>query len=203
MSAQGSPYASGPHPPHQEHRSKGANPLRRTSDRIECWVARFLMLAFALGLPMASLGVGLTAYESAMRSAHAQAAERHAVAARLTSNADEAQDAEYVQQRARVRWTDKNGKERTGATLVKAGTREGATVRIWVDRDGAITSPPMTVHNATAMGWTVGGGTAVAVAAGLFAARAGTRLALDRRRYARWEAEWDLVEPHWSARFRQ
>lgn len=203
MSAQGSPYASGPQPPHQEHPSKGANPLRRTSDRIECWFARFLMLAFAVGLPMASLSVGLTAYESAMRTAHAQSAERQEVTARLTSNAAAAQDAEYAQQRAGVRWTDKNGRERTGAALVKAGTREGATVRIWVDRDGTITSPPMTVHNATAMSWMAGGGTAAAVAAGLFAARAGMRAALDRRRYAQWDAEWDLVEPHWSARFRQ
>ncbi|WP_405996751.1 universal stress protein [Streptomyces sp. NBC_00829] len=26
---------------------------------------------------------------------------------------------------------------------------------------------------------------------------------LDRRRYAQWDAEWDLVEPRWLARFRR
>ncbi|WP_052862882.1 Rv1733c family protein [Streptomyces niger] len=203
MGAQGSPYASGPYPPHQDHPSKGANPLRRTSDRIESWLSRFLMLILAIGLPAASLSAGLTAYESSLRTVHVQSAQRHEVTARLTSHADEPQDAAYAKQRAQVRWTDKNGAERTGTAMVKSGTPEGATVRIWLDRDGTITGPPMTAHSAMAMGWMAGGGTAVAVAAGLFAARAGMRLALDRRRYAQWDAEWDLVEPRWSARFRQ
>jgi hypothetical protein len=35
------------------------------------------------------------------------------------------------------------------------------------------------------------------------AARRCVRLPLDRRRYARWDAEWGLVEPLWSARFRR
>ena len=44
--------------------------------------------------------------------------------------------------------------------------------------------------------------TAVAVATGVFAARRGMRLVPDRRRYAQWGTDWDLVEPLWSARFR-
>ncbi|MFC5801673.1 hypothetical protein [Streptomyces formicae] len=212
MSAQGSPYASGPRPPHQEHPSEGANPLRRSSDRIESWFRRLLMLVLALGLPAASVSAGLAAYESSMRTVHAQSAERQAITARVVSDArgdgarggDEARGgAKDVWQWAQVRWTGTDGKERTGTARVEPGATEGATVRVWLGPDGTLRSPPMTADNATATGWLVGGMTAVAVSAGVFAARAGMRRMLDRGRAAQWDAEWDLVEPSWSARFRQ
>ena len=82
MSAQNSPHASGPLPPRQEHASKGANPLRRTSDRFESWFRSLLMLVLVLGLPMAALSAGLTAYESSMRTVQAQSADRHEVRCR-------------------------------------------------------------------------------------------------------------------------
>jgi hypothetical protein len=107
------------------------------------------------------------------------------------------------QQRAQVRWTDDNGSVRTATTLVTSGTRQGDTVRLWVDRDSRLTGPPMSKLNATTTGWFAGGMAAIGVAAALFTARAGMRHVLDRRRYAQWDAEWDLVEPHWSARFRR
>ncbi len=201
MSAQEQPSASGPPPPHQEHTPKGANPLRRTSDRIETWLLGFLMLGFVLGLPAAALGAGLTAYESSMRAVQTQSAQRQEVTARLTS--DVKGNAEDAKRQAQVRWTDDNGTVRTGTTLVEPGTLKGSTVRVWVDRDGTLTGPPMSTLNATATGWLVGGMAAGGVTAGYFAARAGMRHVLDRRRYAQWEAEWVLVEPQWSARFRR
>ncbi|AZQ39434.1 hypothetical protein EJ357_43370 [Streptomyces cyaneochromogenes] len=201
MSAQGSPSASGPPPPHQEHTSKGANPLRRTSDRVEAWFGRFLILVFVVGLPMAALSAGLTAYESSMRTVQIQSAQRQEVTARLTSNVKG--DTEGGKQQAQVRWTDGNGRVRTGTVLAEPGTPKGATARVWVDQAGAITGPPMSALGATTTGWFVGGMAAVGVIAGSFAARAGMRHMLDRRRYAQWDAEWDLVEPLWSERFRR
>ncbi|WP_171113535.1 Rv1733c family protein [Streptomyces gossypiisoli] len=201
MSAQNSPHAPGPPPPRHEHASRVANPLRRTSDGFESWFRRLLMLVLALGLPVAALSAGTTAYESSMRTVQAQSADRQEVTARLTSNV-KAVTTDGMPQ-AQVRWTDDNGTERTGTTLVKSGTPKGATVRVWVDRGGTITSPPMSKLDATTTGWFVGGMAAIGVAAGFFAARAGMRHVLDRRRYAQWDAEWDRVEPLWSARFRQ
>jgi hypothetical protein len=198
MSAQGSPQASGPDPPH--HASSGANPLRRTSDRVETWLSRFLLLVLLLGLPPAAIGAGRSAYESTLRTVHAQTAQRHEVNARLTAKSKGS--TENATQRAQVRWTDDSGTSHVGTTLVKSSTPRGATVRIWVDRGGSLTGPPMSVHNALATGWLVGGMAALGVAGGCFAARAGMHTALDRRRYAQWDAEWRLVEPGWSARFR-
>ncbi|WP_338400151.1 hypothetical protein [Streptomyces graminilatus] len=59
----------------------------------------------------------------------------------------------------------------------------------------------MSARNANAGGWLVGGMTAIGVYAGYVAARKGVRRALDRGRYAEWDAEWGRVEPVWSARF--
>ncbi|MGJ5830793.1 hypothetical protein [Streptomyces ossamyceticus] len=201
MSTQNSPQASGPLPPRPEHASKGANPLRRTSDRFESWFRGLLTLVLFLGLPMAALSAGLTAYESSMRTVHAQSADRHEVTARLTTNVKGV--ATDGKRRAQVRWTDDNGTVRTGTTLVKSETPKGAPVRVWVDRGGGLTSPPMSELNATTTGWFVGGMTAIGVGAGFYAARAGMRHVLDRRRYAQWDAEWNVVEPLWSARFRR
>lgn len=201
MSAQNSPHASGPLPPRQEHASKEVNPLRRTSDRFESWFRGLLMLVLALGLPVAAVSAGLTAYESSMRTVQAQSAARQEVTARLTSNVKGVTT--DGKQQAQVRWTDDDGTVRTGTTLVKSGTAKAATVRVWVDREGTITSPPMSELTARANGWFVGGMAAIGVGAGFYAARAGMRLVLDRRRYAQWDAEWDLVEPLWSARFRR
>ncbi|WP_327186424.1 MULTISPECIES: Rv1733c family protein [unclassified Streptomyces] len=199
MSAQGSPYASGPPPKRGDHAAQGS--LSRTSDRLERWLRRVLMVVLVVGLPAAAVSTGLTAYEASMRTVRVQAAERHQVTARLTVGVRSEDD--WAKRPAQVSWTDTSGVVRTGTALVKPGTPKGATVRVWVTRDGIVTSPPVSTLNATTSGWIVGGMAAFGVAAGSYAAWAGMRLVLDRRRYARWDAEWDLVEPQWSARFRR
>ncbi|MEG3627891.1 Rv1733c family protein [Streptomyces poriticola] len=199
MSGQDSPHASGPRPPREPHGQRGPNPLRRPSDRFEEWFRRALYLVLVLGLPAAALGAGQNAYESSMRTAQSQAAERQEVTARLTSQAGDG--GRGAQQPAEVRWTDAHGTVRTGTAVVEAGTDKGASVQVWVDRQGTVTGPPMTASEARTAGWFTGGMAAIGVVAGVHAARSGVRLVLDRRRYAQWEAEWDRVEPLWSARF--
>jgi hypothetical protein len=199
MSTQGSPYTPGPSPRRGDHAAKGANSLRRASDKFECWMRRVLMVVVVLGLPAAAVSAGQTAYEASMHTVRTQAAERDQVTARLTSTA---KGGDWAKRPAPVRWTDVNGVVRTGAALVKPGTPKGSAVRVWVTRDGHITDPPTTTLNATTSGWLVGGMAALGVAGGSYAAWAGMRLVLDRRRYAQWDAEWGLVEPRWSTRFR-
>ncbi|MGW6543726.1 Rv1733c family protein [Streptomyces massasporeus] len=201
MSTGNSPYTSGQPPPRKRHVAVGANPLRRPSDRFEAWFHRLLTLVLLIGLPLAAVGAGLTAYESTMRTVHAQTAQRHEVTARLTSNV--AGDSEVTKEPAQVRWTEQNGTVRTGTTLVKPGTPQGSTLRIWVDRDGTITSAPANATTAWSNGFFVGGMAALGTFIGIHAVRAAVGRLLDRRRYARWDVEWDLVEPTWSARFRR
>ncbi|MDT0467425.1 hypothetical protein [Streptomyces gibsoniae] len=54
----------------------------------------------------------------------------------------------------------------------------------------------MTVQNAKVTGSLVGGATAAGVARGLCAPGVDMRRMLNRRRYAQWDAEQDLVEAH-------
>ncbi|MFD8236650.1 hypothetical protein ACFV20_32845 [Streptomyces sp. NPDC059696] len=159
------------------------------------------MLVLAVGLPLAAVGAGMTAYGSTMRTAHAQTAQRHEVTARVTSAV--ADDGGAARQPAEVRWTEQNGTVHTGTTPVRAGTPKGETLRIWVDRAGTITGPPVTATTAWSNGFFTGGMAALGMVVGVYAVRAGVGLVLDRRRFAQWDAEWDLVEPRWSARFRR
>lgn len=203
MSAQDPPHASGPHRPHQEqHLTKGANPLRRTSDRVETWCSRLLLAALVLGLPVASVSAGFAVHESTMRTVQAQSAERVQVTAQVTSAPEAAPgSAAKEKQKVQLRWVGEDGRQYTGSAHVPLDKTAGSTVRIWVDREGTVQNPPMSASNADASGWLTGGMTAAGVYAGYVAARRGVRRALDRGRYARWDAEWDRVEPLWSARF--
>lgn len=205
MSAQDPPHASGPHRPHQEQPlPRGANPLRRTSDRVETWCSRFLLAVLVLGLPVASVSAGLAVHESTMRTVQAQSAERFQVTARVTSAPEAAPgSAANEKRKVQLRWIGADGRQHTGTGPVPPDKTTGSTVRIWVDRDGTVLDPPMSPSNANAGGWLIGGMTAAGVYVGHVAARKGVRRALDRRRYAQWEAEWDRVEPLWSARFQR
>jgi hypothetical protein len=203
MSAQHPPHGSGPHRPHREHHPpRGANPLRRTSDRVEVWCSRLLLVLLVLGLPSASVWAGLSAYESTMRTVQSQSAERHRITARVTSAPDAASDsAAGGKQTARVSWTDQDGRKKTGTARVSLDKTAGSTVRIWVDKEGTVRDPPLSAGHAAATSWLTGGLTALGVSVVVVAGRKGVRLALNRRRYAQWDAEWELVEPSWSARF--
>ncbi|MFF0160385.1 hypothetical protein ACFYRY_23070 [Streptomyces sp. NPDC005263] len=137
-----------------------------------------------------------------MRTVEAQSAQRHQITARVTS-APEAAPGSAVddKQTVRVSWTGKDGRQQTGTAHVPLDKTPGSTVRIWVDREETVQGPPMSAGNANSTGWLTGGLTAVAVYAGFVTGRKGMRLVLNRRRYAQWDAEWDRVEPLWSARY--
>ncbi|MET8130612.1 hypothetical protein ABZV24_01280 [Streptomyces sp. NPDC005251] len=201
MNARGSPNTSGPPSPRAEHAHRGGNPLRRPSDVFEWWFRRLLVAVLLVGLPVAAYSAGTTAYETSMRTARAQAAQRHEVTARLTENVK--RDTYVAKQPAQVRWTDTHGVVRTAMVLVKPGTSKGTAVLVWVNRNGTVTGPPTSVLHARTAGWTAGGAAAFGTAFGVYGVWAGTRLPLDRRRYARWDTEWERAEPLWSARFRR
>nr|WP_245689347.1 hypothetical protein [Streptomyces chattanoogensis] len=167
-------------------------------------MSALLLLVLVVGLPAASLSAGSAMYSSQMRVVHTQSAQRHQVTASLIKDAPGGTRATRAddRQKAQVRWTEKDGTQRTGTVRVASGMHAGATTWIWVDGSGAVKGAPMPLQSAVAMGWLTGGTTAVGVATLACAARGGMHLLLDRRRYAQWDAEWVLVEPLWSARFR-
>lgn len=193
------PCPSGPPPSHRDRTPGTANPLRRPSDRFESWFGCFLLLVLALGLPAAALGAGQSAYQSALRTVQTQSAERYQVDASVESVDDNV--GATAKEQAEIRWTDDDGTVRTATAPVQPDTRESSSVRVWVTRDGDVTGPPMTRNQALTTGWFAGGAAAAGVGAAVYVAHVGARRALDRGRYARWDAEWERVEPLWAGRF--
>ncbi|MFD6327281.1 hypothetical protein ACFWOL_31620 [Streptomyces sp. NPDC058442] len=160
---------------------------------------RVLTIVLVVGLPLAGFVAGRAAYKSSMLTVLARSADRQQVGARgMSVSGKVGQTAQ-----AQVRWTDSRDTGRTVTAPVKPDTSEGSTVRVWVDRGGSVVGPPLTRTRAVADGWFVGGTAVIGVATGAFVTRAGMRHVLDRRRCAQWDAEWDLVEPVWTGRFRR
>ena len=80
------------------------------------------------------------------------------------------------------------------------GARAGSTVRIWVDSTGAQTGPPLRHDQATGQAFLATVTAPLALGAILLCAASLTIQALDRRRLALWDADWQATEPRWSSR---
>jgi hypothetical protein len=176
------------------------NPLRRRTDRLQWWAGLSLALLVLIGAPLAGAACGVAYYHRRLDSAP-PAASWHPVTARLVVPVPGSGAFGPPLVKAPVRWTEAGGAVRTAAVKVAARSRAGAAVEVWTDAAGHATStPPRTAAQDAAAGW----------AAGLFAGAGAAwcgwfawfalRCALDRRRYARWEAEWAAVEPLISGR---
>ncbi|MET7325444.1 hypothetical protein, partial [Streptomyces sp. NPDC005549] len=108
---------------------------------------------------------------------------------------DEAKKARYP---VPVGYTGPDGVRRTGTTEVEPGLPADSTVLVWVDAEGRITEPPLTVEQirSRTMGWAILAFLGV-VLTGL-AAHAATGLVLHRRNLAQWDAAWAGTAPRWS-----
>ncbi|MGW4806186.1 Rv1733c family protein [Kitasatospora sp. NPDC004272] len=173
-----------------------SNPLRRSSDRVQWWVSRLLLVLALAGLP-AAVAAGLASYHSQARAAQVQAAARHPVTARLAEDVPAGLATRTVP--AAVTWTA-GGTVHRAVVEVESGQGVGVPVRIWLDADGTVVHAPATAGQAAAAGWTAALVTATALPLVSVLAWKGTLCVLDRRRYARWDAEWQQVEPRWTRR---
>lgn len=180
------------------------NPLRRRTDRIEAAIRLVMIVLFLVAVPIAVLAAGRLADHLALRQAHAQQATEHQVTAVLLRQAQATgvPDPYTSIQLTYVlgRWQPPGQQPRSGQVLAPVGAPAGSTVTVWIDRSGALASPPPDRRDI------VGDVTIAAVAAGLLAcvlllgSNALARRALDRRRLAAWDAEWRATGPLWPGR---
>jgi hypothetical protein len=160
------------------------------------------LVTFLVGAPIAALAAGWWAQAAASQVARAQHASWRQVSAVLVAGAPGAMDVGYgaaAPPEARARWTAPDGTARRGYVLVPVGTQAGRTVRIWVDRAGWQTGPPLRPDQ-------VAGQTVLAMVVALFTlgavlvcAGALGLQAVDRRRLAAWDAEWQTTGPQWTS----
>ncbi|GAA0425057.1 hypothetical protein [Streptomyces luteireticuli] len=200
MNGRDTSRARRPHP--NRSRPRAANPLRRRSDRCQSWLTACLLLLLCLALATVPVLVAREVHASKMRELHAQSAHKHRISARVLADASDTSSTGSGMQRAFVRWTDATGAARTGAADVPEGSAEGTTVTVWLDGRGKPVKPPMQRDEAMAAGWFAACMTGMGLVMVFFAVRAVFVRALNRRRYARWQAEWEAVEPRWSGRSR-
>jgi hypothetical protein len=177
------------------------NPLRRGSDRAETVVLGALLAAFLAAAPFAAHAAGSWAHASAVRDAQAQRASLRQVTATLVRAAPVLSSYGSASDFAvEARWRAPDGRVRTGELLVTATAAAGRSTRIWVDRTGRLTGPPLSRDRVTgrvqlAVGVAVGG-LAVLLIVAAWLARGG----IDRRRMAAWDADWLANGPRWSPR---
>jgi hypothetical protein len=164
------------------------NPLRRRTDLIEAWLVPAVIIAFLLLGPLVGSLVGLqvhagnTAAQRAQRSWHpVSAVLLQAVPGPLMTD----NGANSWLTWTPARWTA-DGRTHVGDVPATSGTRAGATLRVWLDRAGAVQSPPLTPNGARQR-------IVVTVSLALVARRM-----LERRRLRGWETDWLLVGPEWS-----
>ena len=176
------------------------NPLRRASDVIETAVQAVLIIAFAAGAPFAAQASGAWIHGVARHAQIAQETSRSLVPATLLAAAPGQQGRTTVDREVRARWTAPDGKERTGEIIVLPGTAAGATVKMWVTRDGALSSQPL--RDSQVAGQTGLAEVVAVVGLAVLLADAGllARRLLDKHRMAEWSADWRATGPRWTTR---
>jgi hypothetical protein len=170
----------------------GRNTLARRTDRVEAGLLVAAIIWCLTAVPV-SVVIGSMVHARELPVVLTQLSERHQVTA--VTLADSAPVAAGLaitpSQQVPGRWRGPDGRDRTGNVPVEPGSAAGTVVPIWVDRDGQVTSAPMTPADADAAAW----GSGFLFFAGAFAAAAGAvwfaRRLLDRRRAGEWDREWE------------
>ncbi|WP_405620954.1 hypothetical protein OG292_36225 [Streptomyces sp. NBC_01511] len=184
------------------------NPLRRTTDLVEAWVALGALLLMLLAVPAVGWLSGTRTDDAFRRTIHAQHEERHRTQATVvrfaTAPARVMYDPEASTERETGRpviakWTAPDGSRHTERVrAAPAAVRAGDTFPVWTDGGGQLARRPADLTTARTHAVLAGLGVA-AVAAGLV--EAARRLAvwnLRQRRYARLDLAWAEAGPDWG-----
>ncbi|GAA2251071.1 hypothetical protein GCM10010145_18290 [Streptomyces ruber] len=183
------------------------NPLRRTTDLVEAWLAFTVLVLILLAAPVTGAVVGTAAQDALQRSVREQHRVRHEVAATVVGESarsplelnPETATAGDRHSRVVADWTAPDGTERHGT--VTAGLddpRPGDRFPLWTDRKGRPVGRPLDTATATTHAVLAGLGAALGTA-GL--AEGGRRLIvwrMVRRRYARLDQAWGRAGPDWG-----
>ncbi|MFB7087541.1 hypothetical protein [Streptomyces sp. NPDC056296] len=183
------------------------NPLCRATDLAEAWVALAGLLLILSVAPLVGARVGGAAQDAMQRSVRDQHESRHRVTATVvralkrppvTVDPDGA-PAGGLRSRVLADWTAPDGSRHEGAVVASiADPGPGDRFAIWTDGQGRTVARPLDSATATTHAVLAGFGAAVVAAALVEAGRRIVVWRMVRRRYARWEREWDRAGPDWG-----
>jgi hypothetical protein len=178
------------------------NPLRRTSDRVEAAIVAAALVLFLAGAPLLALFAWHWAGAAALRVQRQQQSSWHQVSAVLLANARPMVDIGYggvAGSEVPARWTAPDGTARSGDVPAAASARAGSTVRIWVNRSGDQTGPPLRDEQTTGQAAMASMLAPFVLGTVLISAVSLAVYILDRRRLASWAAEWRTTGPRWNS----
>jgi hypothetical protein len=178
------------------------NPLRRRVDRVEVAIFAALFVILPVVAPVVSTLAGRAVVADAGTWQHAQQSWRQVSAVIEHRSAIPAGklDGMFLCPEALARWTAPDGRSRTGWVETAPGARAGGRVRVWVDKSGAVTGPPVGTALVNELRILAEVAAPVVLALVLYTAGRAARFVLDRRRLAGWEKAWQAVGPQWSRR---
>ncbi|WP_199835866.1 hypothetical protein [Streptomyces sp. TP-A0356] len=183
------------------------NPLRRTTDLVEAWVALVTLLLILAAAPLAGAVIGSIAQTSLQKSVRDQQRSRHLVTATVVRKLNrgplepdpESSTMRDARSQVLADWSAPDGSAQHGTVLADLKSpRRGDHFDLWADDHGRIAARPLDSGTATTHAVLAGFG-AAAMTAGLV--EGGRRLIVWRmllRRYARWDQAWDRAGPDWG-----
>ena len=183
------------------------NPLRRTTDLVEAWVALMALLLILVVTPLAGSLIGGLAQDALQESVREQRAARHLVTATVVRKADgspldadpETSTGRDMRTRVVADWTAPDGSTHHAPVMTSIDTPQpGDRFTIWTDQQGRTVARPLDSATAATHAVLAGVGAAL-IAAGLV--EGSRRLIVWRmvlRRYARWDQAWDKAGPDWG-----
>ena len=177
----------------------GPNRLRRPHDRLEGLLVMLLAAAF-----LAAVAAAPSFGERLYQSQRADAAHLHAATAVLTQ-AGPSENYMTSLSEAAARWRAPDGRPRKGIlTTVTApgisGAAAGGRVRVWLTDSGQPQAPPVGAAESVFAAAVLSIGAVIGAAIVLLICYVLGRLAIDRRRLAKWASEWSLTGPRWTTR---
>jgi hypothetical protein len=174
--------------------------LRRKSDRVEAFIFGGLIVVAAAGAPVAATAASHWAHANGVRAAQLQRETRHEVRAKLASAPRNTLSGYSINGMAPAlaEWTAPGGAPRAGQVPVPADSVAGATVTVWIDQAGNLTSPPMTATQVRDQGTLMALVSVAAIVVACLLAAVATRIVMNRRRMAAWTADWEVTAPMWT-----
>jgi hypothetical protein len=177
-----------------------SNPLRRRIDRAETFIFGGLLVAALTVAPVAAMEAGHVAYTDSLRVAQVQERTGHQTTAVLLAPPSKSAGGYSVTSLvpATARWVAPTGTSRTGDIQVPPASVKGQAFKIWTDTAGDVTSAPTTEEQAAGQGTLAA---IMAVVLTLVACSSGagiTRMIMNRRRMAAWDADWTVTAPMWT-----
>ena len=183
------------------------NPLRRTTDLVEAWVALSALLLILLVAPVVGSLVGAVAQDALQQSVREQRQSRHEVTATVVRKVagsplevdPETATGRDARSRVVADWTAPDGTGRHGTVLAPLKSpHHGDHFEIWTDTHGRPMARPLDSATATTHAVIAGFGAALLTAGAVEGSRRVIVWRMVRRRYARWDQAWDRAGPDWG-----